>query len=190
MDRYESYGWLRSGFPQVMGPHEISVNTKELLGRAKAEARLLEAHGWQPVHVVIGANKSVNKLLQRIAQDFGDPQMSTSGSRRGPQNGQVNQQGGRGGQQQAPVGDSKGSKSREGWVQWSQPKKAPEREREAEVRSVSEGERSQSRLPWEEQDSSGQQQRNPSASSPIRSQSPYAGHTHSLRASLAASAHQ
>ena len=172
-----------------MGPHEISVNTKKLLGRAKAEARLLEAHGWQPVHVIIGANKSVNKLLQRIAQDFGDPQMSTSGSRRGPQSGQVNQQGGRGSSQQAPVGDSKGSKSREGWVQWTQPKKPSERELEAEIRSVSEGKNSQSRLPWKEQDSPGQQQRSPSASSSIRSHLPYDGHTQSLTASLAASAH-
>jgi len=173
-----------------MGPHEISVNTKELLGRAKAEARLLEAHGWQPVHVIIGANKSVNKLLQRIAQDFGDPQMSTSGSRKGPQRGHVNEQGGMGDRLQAPVGDSKGSKSREGWVQWSQPKKVPEREREAEIRSVSEVRSSQSRLPWKEQDSSGQQQRSSSASSSIRSHSPYDGNTHSLTASLAASAHR
>ena len=161
------------------------MNTRELLGRAKAEARLLEAHGWTPVHVIVGANKSLAKQLQKIAQAFGDPRIKASLQH------QASQPGGRTGMQQPAAGASRGSKSREGWVQWQAPKKNLEKQEPGEVRSMSEAGRSSPGFPSRGESSMGQRQQGGSAaSSPIRSHLPYAGHTHSLMTSLAAAAHQ
>lgn len=50
---------------QVIGPHEMSANTGVLLGRAKAEARLLAAHGWQAIHVPVGSTKDQSRLITK-----------------------------------------------------------------------------------------------------------------------------
>ena len=171
--------------PQVMGPHEMSANTRELLGRAKAEARLLEAHGWTPVHVIVGANKSVAKQVQQIAQAFGDPHVRAS------QKHQSSQLGGRAGMQQPAAGASTGNKSREGWVQWQQPKKNLEKKETGERESMSRAGSSDFRDLSKAESSMGQRrQGGPGASSPVRNHMPYAGPTHSLMASLAASVHR
>ncbi len=161
------------------------MNTRELLGRAKAEARLLEAHGWTPVHVIVGANKSLAKQLQKIAQAFGDPRVKASLQHQG------SQPSSRTGMQQPAAGASRGSKSREGWVQWQASKKNPERQEEGEVRSMSGAGRASSEFPSRVESSMGQRHQGGSAASrEFRSHLPYAGHTHSLMSSLAAAAHQ
>jgi hypothetical protein len=56
-----------------VGPHEVSANTDKLLGRAKAEARLLSANGWRPIHLIVSTfsdpirqqTRSIVKQLQR-----------------------------------------------------------------------------------------------------------------------------
>ncbi|CAL5223598.1 g6137 [Coccomyxa viridis] len=125
----------RSVAVQVMGPHEMSANTRELLGRAKAEARLLEAHGWTPVHVIVGGNKSLAKQLQKIAQAFGDPRVKAALQH------QSSQSGSRTGVQQPAAGAPRGSKLREGWVQWQAPKKDLERQEAGEPRISDHGQR-------------------------------------------------
>ena len=168
-----------------MGPHEMSANTRELLGRAKAEARLLESHGWTPVHVIVGASKSVTKQVQQIAQAFGDPHIRASQKRQG------SQLSGRAGMQQPAAGAAKGSNSREGWVQWQQPKKNLEKQ-EMGVRDSTSGSRSTNLGGLGKADPSvGQRhQEGPAASSPVRNHLPYASATHSLMTSLAASVHR
>lgn len=148
-------------------------------------ARLLEAHGWTPVHVIVGGNKSLAKQLQKIAQAFGDPRVKAALQR------QSSQSGSRTGVQQPAAGAPRGSKLREGWVQWQAPKKDLERQEAGEVRSMSENGRPSPEFLSRVESSMGQRHQGSSAaSSPIRSHLPYAGHTHSLMTSLAAAAHQ
>ena len=166
-----------------MGPHEVSINTRELLGRAKAEARLLEAHGWTPVHVIVGANRSLAKQLQQLTQAFGDPRAKASLRHQG------NQLGGRAGMQQPAAGALRGSKSQEGWVQWQQPKKSSEKQEMGDTRSM--GAAGSSNLEILSRPDSSvlrRHQGSPGASSPIRNHLPYAGHAPPVMASLAAAA--
>ncbi|BDA48783.1 probable RAP domain-containing protein, chloroplastic [Coccomyxa sp. Obi] len=66
---------------QVAGPHEVSANTGELLGRARAEARLLAANGWRPMHIVVSAlsdpasqqTRSIVRQLQKEGLQVGAP---------------------------------------------------------------------------------------------------------------------
>ena len=37
----------------MVGPHEVAVNTGELLGRTQAEGRLLAHKGWRVVHLTV-----------------------------------------------------------------------------------------------------------------------------------------
>lgn len=169
-----------------MGPHEVSANTRELLGRAKAEARLLEAHGWTPVHVIVGANRSLARQLQQLTQAFGDPHAKASLRHQG------NELRRRAGTQQAAAGASRGSKSQEGWVQWQKPKKNSEKQEMGDTRSMSAAGSSRLEIPSRSDSSVGQRhQGSPGNSSPIQTRNhlPYAGHAHSVMASLSAAAH-
>lgn len=80
---------------QVAGPHEVSANTGELLGRATAEARLLASNGWRPMHIVVSAlsdpasqqTRSIVRQLQKEglqigAPDSGNPGLPTGGTSR------------------------------------------------------------------------------------------------------------
>lgn len=185
---------------QVMGPHEVSVNNQELLGRAKAEARLLEANGWMPVHIVVGvAGRSVNRQIQHLVQAFGDPQLTVVDGRIGSGRHQGRQQGRqqvtRAREQPPVVKSTKEHKAREGWVQWKQEQKqdsqkaAPieqEPEQEGgETMSMSSREESQNGLPSlsREGRSLGQQrQMSPSASSLVSSYVAFAGHPRAVLA--------
>ncbi len=52
---------------QVIGPHEIAANTGELLGRARAEARLLRWRGWRCVYLPAAALSGPEDVqLQRV----------------------------------------------------------------------------------------------------------------------------
>lgn len=65
----------------MAGPHEVSANTGELLGRATAEARLLAATGWRPMHIVVSAlsdpasqqTRSIVRQLQKEGLQVGAP---------------------------------------------------------------------------------------------------------------------
>ena len=170
-----------------MGPHEVSANTRELLGRAKAEARLLEAHGWTPVHIIVGTNRSFKQQLQHIAQAFGDPRAKAAQRQQG------SQPDGRSVAPEPAAGIARGSKSREGWVQWQAPRKTPEKQDRGGTRSMSQAGSlngsSDAGAPSRGEPLVQRHQGGPVASSQIRSHLPYAGHTHPLMASLAASAH-
>ena len=53
---------------QVIGPHEVSMNTRELLGRAQAEKRLLENEGWRVVHLAVSEfPHSARKQQEHVA---------------------------------------------------------------------------------------------------------------------------
>ena len=53
---------------QVIGPHELAANTRELLGRARAEARLLKWKGWQCVYLPAAALSGPEDVqAQRVA---------------------------------------------------------------------------------------------------------------------------
>lgn len=53
---------------QVIGPHEVAANTGELLGRARAEARLLSWGGWRCVYLPAAALSGPEDVqLQRVA---------------------------------------------------------------------------------------------------------------------------
>jgi hypothetical protein len=56
-----------------MGPHEWSANTGKLLGRAKAEARLLEGQGWHTIHLPVGSRTGAElaKFLEGELQQYG-----------------------------------------------------------------------------------------------------------------------
>ena len=144
-----------------MGPHEVSVNSQELLGRAKAEARLLAAHGWKPVHLTLGSG-AVGRQVQQLAQEFGDQRLFKSDTDRPPRKPQSRRPGSRGAKE--PISKN----SREGWVQWQQPKRGRLLERESGSRSgaadVQQSQQSQSPLPADRQE----QQKGPSASSPVK----------------------
>lgn len=66
---------------QVVGPHEISANTRALLGRAAAEKRLLSANGWRPFHITVGAlsdpashqTQKIVKQLQKEGMEVKSP---------------------------------------------------------------------------------------------------------------------
>lgn len=76
---------------QVAGPHEVSANTGELLGRATAEARLLAANGWRPMHIVVSAlsdpasqqTRSIVRQLQKAGLQVGAPDGASTGLPRG-----------------------------------------------------------------------------------------------------------
>ena len=50
---------------QVVGPHEMAVNTGELLGRARAESRLLAHRGWRVLHLAV-ADLSLTEQDQQM----------------------------------------------------------------------------------------------------------------------------
>ncbi len=81
---------------QVAGPHEVSANTGELLGRATAEARLLAANGWRPMHIVVRAlsdpaslqTRSIVRQLQKEGLQIGASDGMNPGLPRGGAPGQ------------------------------------------------------------------------------------------------------
>ena len=172
---------------QVMGPHEVSVNSQELLGRAKAEARLFAAHGWKPVHLVLGSG-ALGRQMQQLAQEFGDQQLLKSDSNRPPRKPQ-SRRSGSGGPRKPISGTSK-----EGWVQWQQPKQESLLGQDGGSRNgawnVQQGEQSGSPLQGVHEESAGQQERQmgPSASSPGRDRQASAGHPKRLWDSSAVAA--
>ena len=172
---------------QVMGPHEVSVNSQELLGRAKAEARLFAAHGWKPVHLVLGSG-ALGRQVQQIAQEFGDQQPVKSDSDRPPRKPQSRRPGSSGPKKPIP------RNSKEGWVQWQQPKQESLLGQDGGSRNgawnVQQSEQSGSPLQGLHEQSAGQQERQmgPSASSPGRDRQALAGHPKRLWGSSAVTA--
>ena len=138
-----------------MGPHEVSVNSQELLGRAKAEARLFTAHGWKPVHLVLGSG-ALGRQVQQIAQEYGDQQLLKSDSDRPPGKPQ-SRRSGSSGPKKPILGNSK-----EGWVQWQQPKQKSLLGQDGESRNgawnVQQSEQSGSPLQGVHEQSAGQQE--------------------------------
>lgn len=156
-----------------MGPHEVSVNSQELLGRAKAEARLFAAHGWKPVHLTLGSG-AIGRQVQQIAREFGDQRLVKSNSNRPPRKPQSRRPGSTG--PKKPISGN----SKEGWVQWQQPKQERLSGQENGFRSgaadVQQSEQSSSPLQGMHEQSAGQQeqQMGPSASSPVRTRQAFA----------------
>jgi hypothetical protein len=179
---------------QVLGPHEISVNTQELLGRTKAEARLLEAHGWTPMHILVGVpSRPVGQQVHQIARIFGDPSRNPSSSRGAPGSSRGAQQGSRGHRRAPPADRSRRSDLQEkGWVDWKQQPQtqvASQQEPQGEARSMGAAQQTPSALPSKGVQAVGQRQQMPQSGS-ARNHLAYSGFSYGSMASLAAAAHR
>ena len=189
--------WYRNDWAspmQVLGPHEISVNTQELLGRTKAEARLLEAHGWTPMHILVGVpSRPVGQQVHQIARIFGDPSRNPSSSRGAPGSSRGAQQGSRGHRRAPPADRSRRSDVQENsWVDWKQQPQtqvASQQEPQGEARSMGAAQQTPPALPSKGVQAMGQRQQMPQSGS-ARSHLAYSGFSHGSTASLAAAAHR
>lgn len=179
---------------QVLGPHEISVNTQELLGRTKAEARLLEAHGWTPMHILVGVpSRPVGQQVHQIARIFGDPGSNPSSSRGAPGRSRGAQQSSRGGGRALPADRSgRSDLQEESWVDWQQQPQsqvASQQETQEEARSMGGAQQTHPALPSKGVQAVGQRQQRPQPGS-TRSHLAYPGFSHGSMASPAAAAHR
>ncbi len=164
---------------QVLGPHEISINTQKLLGRTKAEARLLEAHGWMPMHILVGVpSRPVGQQVRQIARVFGVPSSNASRSR-DEAGSSMGTHRGSGGRRRSPPPDKRRGRDLQegGWVNWQQQPQtqvSSQQEQQGEAGSMGGAQQMHSALPSNSIPAVGQRQQS-SQSGSARNHLAYSG---------------